>query len=419
MVTPPRDLDDERFPKLLLERLQQPDPLALIFNPVGLGGEMTPDAAAEHQAATIAGAVLAEVVPEEVRENFERARKLHLYGVLEYEFFTAAPEYALMVLEAALRVRFITYYDHAIPVLRRGTPGTLEAEDFEAVRAARKTRLRRPDGSGADLPSHLTALLAWARRERLLPGRRSRVVDRALVEMRNHSAHPTGRTVEAPPGSTRMLRTVAEYINRLWGEQSAGGRHFPGPLARRPRVVALAADGSAARQFSPEQILELPADERDWTFAVFLAAEEEELTLHHGGLHLAHVPGFQATLYPCELLWQGERQELISKVEAGDFDGCADTARHLDRRFLIRADDDGVDLARSPEDLLAAAEPPEGRWYSVIADTPHEALARVRDHEPTLDDDPGDGGEDCPRCFVEVEGRFATTAEVLRHIGPG
>jgi hypothetical protein len=142
--------------------------------------------------------------------------------------------------------------------------------------------------------------------------------------------------------------------------------------------------------------------------------------LHHGGLHLANVPGFQATLYPCELLWQGDRRELVSKVEAGDFDGCADTAWHLDRPFLIRADDeDGVDLARSPEDLLAAAEPPEGRWYSVIADTPHEALAHVREHELTPDQGPGKGGEDCPRCFVEVEGRFATTAEVLRHIGSG
>jgi hypothetical protein len=419
MATRPPDTADDTAPQSLLQRLQQPDPLALIFNPVGLGGPISPEDAAEHQARSIVDAVLAEVVPKEVRENFERARKLHLHGVLEYEFFTAAPEYALMVLEAALRLRFLSYYDHAIPVLRHGRPDTLRAEDFDAVRGAWKTRLRRPDGSATDLPIHLTALLAWARRERLLPGRRSRVVDRALVAMRNHSAHPTGRTVEAPPGSSRMLRTVAEYINRLWGEQTAGARHFPGPVVRRPKVVALAADGSAARQFSPEQILELPADERDWTFAVFLAAEEEELTLHHGGLHLAHAPDFQATLYPCERLWQGERQELISKVEAGDFDGCADTARHLDRRFLIRADDDGVDLARSPEDLLAIAEPPEGRWYLVIADTPHEALAHVREHELTPDQGPGEGGEDCPRCFVEVEGRFATTAEVLRHIGSG
>jgi hypothetical protein len=237
--------------------LQEPDPLSLIFNPVGLGSVMSPAKAAEHQAATIAAAVLSETVPESVRENFERARKLHLYGVLEYEFFTAAPEYALLVFEAALRLRFLSYYDHEIPVFRRGVSGILEAEDFDAVRAARRTRLRRPDGSAVDLPAYLKGLLAWACREGLLPGRRSRIIDKVLVDMRNHSAHPTGCTVGTPPDSSRTLRTVAEYINRLWGEDTSGGRHFPGPLARRPRVVALARDGSASRQFAPEQVHEV------------------------------------------------------------------------------------------------------------------------------------------------------------------
>lgn len=332
-----------------LQQLQLPDPLSLPFNPIGFGGEMSPEDAAAHQARTIGAAVLADAVPETVRENFERARKLHLYGVLEYEFFTAAPEYALLVLEAALRVRFISYYDHEIPVFRKESADTLPAEDFDAVREARKTKLRRADGSKADLPTYLKALLAWARYKRLLPGRRSRIVDRALVELRNHSAHPTGRTIDAPPDSSRMLRTVAEYINRLWGEQTPGGRNFPGPLVRRPRVVALAADGSASRQFAPEQILEVPTRERGWTFAVFLAAEEEELTLPRQGLRFAYEEGFQATFYPCELLWQGGWQELVSRVEAGEFHSRADAVEHLDRLFLVRAEEGEVDLAAAPK----------------------------------------------------------------------
>jgi hypothetical protein len=415
MSDPPPNHADEDPPLSQLKRMQQPDPLSLLFSPIGFGGEMTPEDAAAHQASTIAGAVLADTVPETVRENFERARKLHLYGVLEYEFFTAAPEYALLVLEAALRVRFVSYYDHEIPVFRKEVAGTLPAEDFDAVREARKTKLRRADGSKADLPTYLKALLGWARHERLLPGRRSRIVDKALVDMRNHSAHPTGRTIDAPPDSSGMLRTVAEYINRLWGVQTPGGRHFPGPLARRAWVVGLAADGSASRQFAPEQVLEVPTSERGWTFAVFLAAEEEELTLPRQGLRFACVEGFQATLYPCELLWEGGWQELVSRVEAGEFLSRADAVEHLDRLFLIRAQEGEVDLARSPEDLLATSEPPEGRWYSVIADNPHEALAHVRDHEPLLDQDPMASAEGCAECFVDVRGRFATTADALRH----
>lgn len=221
----------------LLARLQEPDELALIFNPVGLGPPISPEKAAEHQAATISAAILCEAVPESVCENFERARKLHLYGVLEYEFFTAAPEYTLMVLEAALRLRFLSYYDHEIPVLRRKVPGILEAEDFDTVRAVRKTRLRLPDGSGADLPIYLKGLLAWARRERLLPGRRSRIIDKVLVDTRNHSAHPTGRTIGTPPDSSRMLRTSPNT-------STAFGGATPPPAAISPGR-SLAALGSS------------------------------------------------------------------------------------------------------------------------------------------------------------------------------
>jgi hypothetical protein len=85
----------------ILSELRTPDEATLAFNSFGLGGRLESEDAAEFQAATIARAVLADNVPEDVRNNFDRARKLHLYGVLEYEFFTAAGDYALLVLEGA------------------------------------------------------------------------------------------------------------------------------------------------------------------------------------------------------------------------------------------------------------------------------------------------------------------------------
>jgi hypothetical protein len=101
-------MDSHRSATLL--ELQRPDESALIFSSLGLGGRLEPADAADFQASTIARTVLAENVPDEVHDNFERARKLHLYGVLEYEFFTAAGDYALLVLEGALRVRFLAFY---------------------------------------------------------------------------------------------------------------------------------------------------------------------------------------------------------------------------------------------------------------------------------------------------------------------
>ena len=60
----------------VLARLQTPDEMALIFNPVGLGGRVEPEDAARFQMEAIAAATLVDAVPTEIRENFERARAL-------------------------------------------------------------------------------------------------------------------------------------------------------------------------------------------------------------------------------------------------------------------------------------------------------------------------------------------------------
>src|SRR3954471_15487353 len=107
-------------PSSPLADLQTPDEMALLFNPIGFGGRMEPEDAARFQMSVIADATLVGDVPLDIRENFERARQLHMYGVLQYEFFTVASEYSLLVLESALRVRFLAYYEKGIPVVRNG-----------------------------------------------------------------------------------------------------------------------------------------------------------------------------------------------------------------------------------------------------------------------------------------------------------
>jgi hypothetical protein len=101
----PRSHGDDAGPKRRLAELQAPDELSLIFNPIGLGPPISPENAAEHQAQMIERAILVEKVPLPVRENFERARKLHMYGILEYEFFTAAGDYAVLVSSRPRMVR--------------------------------------------------------------------------------------------------------------------------------------------------------------------------------------------------------------------------------------------------------------------------------------------------------------------------
>jgi hypothetical protein len=394
----------------ILRELQAPDEATLAFNSFGLGGRLEPEDAAEFQVATIARAVLAGNVPEEVRDNFGRARKLHLHGVLEYEFFTAAGDYALLVLEGALRARFLAFYSDGIPLMRGDAEELLHAETFEDVLAARRARLRGGDGSTHRLPLSADALLTWARRQQLLAGTRAKIIEGILTERRNHAAHPVGHTINMPVDSARTLGDVAETINKLWGHDTPGGRLFPAPVARHPRVAAVAPDGNGGCEMRLEQVQEADEGERTYNYAVFLAVEGERLIEpRRGGIGFASLPGFQTTRFPCKRVWEGNWDALTRAIENGSFSGLDDTANHLDRLFLIRVGQGQIDLARSPADLHALEEQPRGQWYAVTADAPLDAWVHVRDHEPDI----AGGREICPECFVQITARRVPTNQAI------
>ena len=209
-----------------------------------------------------------------------------------------------------------------------------------------------------------------------------------------------------PVDSARTLRDVAETINKLWGHDTPGGRLFPAPVARQPRVAAVAPDGEGGCEMRLEQVPEADECERAYNYAVFLAVEDDRLIAPgRGGIGFTHQPGFQTTRFPCEMIWQGGWEELTQAIERGTFSGLDDTADHLDRLFLIRVGQGQIDLARSPADVLALDEQPRGQWYAVTADAPLDAWVHVRDHEP----DVAGGRDSCPECCVQITARRIPT----------
>lgn len=390
----------------ILEELRRVDERTLRFSPWGLGGRLEPASSARFLAESLTYATLVDAVPEDVRLNFERARKLFLYGLLDYDLFSAAYDLGHLAMEGALRHRFVTYYETRVPIWRDGVADVLAAGSFdeyrEAIAAARKQaqKLRLREERAEGLPRGYTDLFAWARRRGLLVGQRNVGVFGSLVRLRDYVAHPERHRIDMPPEVIGLLQDVAEIINRLWGHETEGGRLFPAPINRRPRAAALSPDRQAAVTFGSLPLVPLERDKRDWTYALFLAADGEELIEFDwetpGHQCFLHLPGFQMTQYPATLLWgPGSHDELIAALPDFDDQTPTDAVAFLDRVFYIRTTEDAArpEFPRSAADVLdLQLDDASAVWYVMRADFPMDAWALVRDAADTVAERPSRTG---------------------------
>jgi hypothetical protein len=396
-----------------LTELLAVDDMTRAFHPMGLSGALLPsEESLRYLRDAIERAQLVPTVPETVRNNFERVRKTFLYGLMEYDLFTVADDDARLVLEGALRVRFVTLYGGEITVIRDGQPKTIRGEWFDDFykRLRRDDLLVTRDGRHHDLSLGTAGLFNWARKERLLVGQRSVGNDKTMGRLRHFVAHPDGVHRHGPPDAARTLDRVAEYINKLWGADTPGGRLFPAPIDRVPRVVALSADKVRCVTFpSVRSVREGAASVAGGTFAVYLAPPEEELCGISGGLHFKYRPGVQCTRLPCDLLWgPGPLEQLLPSLARYEDQALTDSVSHLDRLFVLRVDGEQIEDPRSPDDFRASSEN-DGAWHVVIADYPEDALWHVRRHGSRP---PSEQNARCTECCVTELGRFQNRPDV-------
>jgi hypothetical protein len=193
-----------------LDELRQTDDRTLRFTPMGLGlgVKMRPEDAAEYQQQVVAEFDLAPSVAEGTRQNFEHLRTVYAYGVLCYEVYTLVNDHALLVIEQALRDRFVEFHQDTVTFVDgAGTDHPVTVTRYEQVkeflddrhsRPRRGWRLRLPDGQAIQFTGGmLNDLRRWARKVGLLRGQRTRGIERALTDLRNSVAHPTATTSPA------------------------------------------------------------------------------------------------------------------------------------------------------------------------------------------------------------------------------
>jgi hypothetical protein len=111
-----------------LSDLQAPDDRSLHFSPLGLFGRIRPEDAAEFQQRVVTRHELVPAVAEGTRQSFDQLREIFAYGLLCYDIFTVINDRALLVLEQALRDRFIDFHDGTVTLVsslgQSGCPDT-------------------------------------------------------------------------------------------------------------------------------------------------------------------------------------------------------------------------------------------------------------------------------------------------------
>jgi hypothetical protein len=192
----------------------------------------------------VAGLELVAGVPEDVRKRFERCRKLFVYGLFDYEFFTVAADYAHLTQEAALRERIrekdpdrglwldsnnaklTSLVDIAISegVLSKQMVVPLALAVCEPGKKLADLILGPP--SEDEPESVKEARRAWEGYKPTPAG----------IELRNRAAHATSDVVTlSSPYSLGTIQRLAVLINHLWRPASDVEDDAPATRSRRAR----------------------------------------------------------------------------------------------------------------------------------------------------------------------------------------
>ncbi|MGN9912645.1 hypothetical protein ACTMTJ_34425 [Phytohabitans sp. LJ34] len=368
-----------------LDELRQVDQRTLHFTPMGLGVgvQMRPDDAAQFQQQVVAQFELAPAVAEGTRKSFQDLRTVFAYGVLCYEIFTLVGDHALLVIEQALRDRFIDYHDGTVTFVDPdGVDHRVTAQRYEQVSEFssrhRNWQLRVTDGLMMRFNGTLAGLREWARHVGLLRGQRNRGIEQALSNLRNFVAHPNGYHLGGPVEAAGTLSDLAEIINHLWGMPTPGGRLYPAPIRREVIVMAW---NDAGTDMNTALAKDLPhavdPDDQTWRCVILRAVFRPDHRVADPGLH-EYDARFEVAHFPTDLLW-GPGSITEAAAWFAEHHPDPDDCDYLDRTFVVRHT--GSDLYLPMRPSVAANVPDadrSGQWYAVKADHPNDAYHHVR-----------------------------------------
>jgi hypothetical protein len=366
-----------------LAELQEPDEMTQRFGPMGFetGRMLVAEDAALYRQEVISGADLVPAVAASTRGTFERLRSAYAYGILSYPIFTVVHDLVQLVIEQALRDRFMEFHDGVVRFKdAKGEVHEVREQTFERVHDVlhSENRLRKPHkwrlplrrtGELIYFDGMLDSLFQWARGEGLLRGQRNRRREPLLRAARNYVAHGSGDHLVTPADTARDIKDAAEIINQLWGSATPGGRLFPAPIAREIQLVGWSTSGNVVTGRVGDG---LPADEfPGWQCALVRAVHGDDRLDRFDAL-------FETTVYPAELLC-GPGNWSDASAWLDHHNDEPDEVEVLDRLFAIQHHQDRLSWPRSLDTTAGLADDNrDGMWQLIRADYPDDAFAHAR-----------------------------------------
>ena len=158
-------------------------------------------------------------VPESIKRVFDNAKKLFIFGYLEYNFFTISQHYAYLALESAIRHRYnCSLGEKAKITSPKGesikiSPSWRQIDSFCRKRGWNTHAIKV---NGKKFPYSNRRLLDWLLEKKIITKWERKQYDVA-INMRNILSHLEFAPLDVPRIST--IKIIADRINRLFYEQ--------------------------------------------------------------------------------------------------------------------------------------------------------------------------------------------------------
>lgn len=403
-----------------------PDKRSLAFSSTGLKST-TPEERSLEYLQRIVEFTLVDAVPSPVRRLFERVQRLFPCGLWAYDLFTVLEDDAYLMLETALQYKFLQYHATTIPLAnnRNGERQQLRVQNYDQVEdALRRGGTLAKDGwrleGDLNFDCSFKSLLRWARAKHLFYGQRNRVVEDALLNLRNMAAHPHPRLID-PPSAAGTLKDVGEMINRLW--DCEGGRLYPPPVRREVVALSLGGPGQPCEWIAAERLPQVTDVFKQGAVHFFLAAPQNWDDIPDVLIHFPMLLRYDVLSLPVRHLWgPGPWPSAVQSWQNHRTDPAwlPDTIEILDQHFWVRQTDSGDWRGPFRSSYLDAIidDDKSGTWFEVLADSPRDVRENLM-HLPGL---PPLGEQPIPKLPdlmkappITTARRFASWSELTKY----